>query len=117
MKTRLDMERIARGLGGVRRGAVKATGGHFGAHALAAEVADRFKVPENGGRSTDPAWTERRQLPLRPETLRRLQSLSAKILAESGAEIHPMQLAAVLLEKVTQNTSDEEALGLFKNAG
>ena len=117
MKPQLDMEKIAKGLGGVRRGAVKATGGHFGAHALAAEVADRFKVPENGGRSTDPGWTERRQLPLRPETLQRLERLSAKISAEIGAEIHPMQLAAVLLEKLTQDTSDDEALGLFKNAG
>jgi hypothetical protein len=117
MKPRLDMEKIARGLGGARRGAVQATGGYFGAHALAAEVAERFKVPDNGGRSTDPGWTERRQVPLRPETLRRLETLSAKIHAESGTEIHPMQLAALLLEKLTRNASDAEALGLFKNPG
>ena len=117
MKPKLDMEGIARRLGGERLGAVRAAGGHFGAHALAAEVADRFKVPQNGGRSTDPGWTERRQLPLRPETLRRLERLAAKIREEGGAEIHPMQLAAVLLEKLTRNASEDDAIGLFKNGG
>lgn len=115
MKARIDMDKIVKGLGGERRGPMKATGGHLGALALAAEVAERFKAPQNGGRSTDPNWTERRQLPLRPETLRRLESLAATIRERGGAEVHPMQLAALLLEKLARNASDDDALGLIKD--
>ena len=75
MKARLDMDKIAKALGGERRGSVTAKGGYFGALNLVADVSARFKVPQNGGRRTDPNWTERRQLPLRPETLERLERL------------------------------------------
>jgi hypothetical protein len=111
MRARLDMNKIAKALGGERRGSVTAKGGYFGALNLAADVSARFKVPQNGGRRTDPSWTERRQLPLRPETLARLEALAAKIRKEGG-DVHPMQLAALLLENVTQNLSDEDVLGL-----
>ena len=33
-----------------------------------------------------------------------------------GGEIHPMQLAALLLEKATASISDEDALGLAGRA-
>jgi hypothetical protein len=108
----LDMDKIAKGLGGERVGPVSAKGGHFGAMNLAADIAARFKTPQNGGRSTDPKWTERRQLPLRRETLQRLEKLSAQIRERGGGEVHPMQLAALLLEKAAENISDAEALGL-----
>jgi hypothetical protein len=65
----------------------------------------------NGGRRTDPSWTERRQLPLRRETLERLQRLAA-LIRKQGGDVHPMQLAALLLEKATQDLSDDEVLGL-----
>ena len=112
MKPRLNMDKIAKGLGGERRGSVAAKGGHFGALNLAADIAERFKVPLKGGRPTDPSWTERRQLPLRPETLQRLEKLSAKIRERGGGEVHPMQLAALLLEKAANGMSEEDVLGL-----
>jgi hypothetical protein len=112
MKPRLNMDKIAKGLGGERRGSVAAKGGHFGALNLAADIAARFKVPEKGGRPTDPSWTERRQLPLRPETLERLEKLAAKIRERGGGEVHPMQLAALLLEKAANGMSEEDVLGL-----
>jgi hypothetical protein len=111
MKPRLDMDKIATRLGGERRGPATAKGGYFGALGLAAHVSARFKVPQNGGRRTDPSWTERRQLPLRPQTLERLEALATKI-RRQGGDVHPMQLAALLLEKATQDLSDDEVLGL-----
>jgi len=111
VKPRLDMNKIAKGLGAERRGQVSAKGGYFGALGTAADLAARFRVPENGGRRTDPSWTERRQLPLRRQTLERLQRLAARI-RKQGGDLHPMQLAALLLEKATQDLSDEEVLGL-----
>ena len=50
MKTQLDMERIARGLGAERRGKVNASGGYFGAMQLLADIEARFRVPSGGGR-------------------------------------------------------------------
>jgi hypothetical protein len=93
-----------------------AKGGYFGALNLAADITERFKVPQTGGRPTDPSWTERRQLPLRPETLERLEKLAMTIREHGGGEIHPMQLAALLLEKATASISDEDALGLVGRA-
>jgi len=112
MKNKINFDKIAKGLGGERRGTVKATGGYFGALALAAEVNARFQAPQNGGRSTDPTWTERRQVPLRPETLAKLEKLSAKIRASGRGEVHPMQLAALLLERATENDRDDETVAL-----
>jgi len=114
MKSKLNMDKIAKGIGGERRGMVRAGGGYFGALNLAAEVSERFRVPGTGGRATDPNWTERRQLPLRPETLERLAQLAAQIHAHGGAEVHPMQLAALLLEKVTKEMKEEDALKLVE---
>lgn len=115
MKSRPDLDRIAKGLRGERRGAVTTKGGYFGAMGLAADVSARFKVPENGGRLTDPSWTERRQLPLRPQTLARLERLAARI-QKNGSNVHPMQLAALLLERATEDLSDEEVLGMVDDA-
>jgi hypothetical protein len=111
MKPRLNIDKIAKAIGGERRGPVTAKGGHFGALNLAADVAARFKVPETGGRSTDPSWTERRQLPLRPETLARLEKLATTIREHGGGSVHPMQIAALLLEKIAESATEEEILG------
>lgn len=92
------MDKIAKALGGERRGLVTAKGGQFGALNLAADIAERFKAPQTGGRPTDPRWTERRQLPLLPETLELLEKLAVTIRERGGGEVHPMQLAALLLE-------------------
>lgn len=49
MKTKLDMNRIARGLGAERRGQVSGKGGYFGALQLLADIQARFRVPSGGG--------------------------------------------------------------------
>jgi len=108
MKTRLDMDKIAKGLGAERRGKVTASGGYFGAMQLLADVEARFRVPSGGGRPTNPSWTERRLLPLAPKTLKKLEEISAKV-RKHGMNVEPMQLAALLIEKTAERLSEEEA--------
>ncbi len=114
MKTQLDMDKIARGLGAQRRGKVTAPGGYFGALQLLAEVKARFRVPAGGGRPTDPRWTERRLVPLAPRTLERLEEITAKVREHGVANLEPMQLAALLLEKTTEQLSRDEAEELVR---
>jgi len=114
MKKQLDMTKIAQGLGAERGGKVSAKGGYFGAMELLADVVARFRVPDGGGRATDPQWTERRLVALAPETLRRLAALAAKVRKRGGVQIAPMQLAALLLEKAMEQLSEEAAAGLVR---
>ena len=101
MGTTLDLDRIAKGLGAERGGKVSAAGGYFGALQLAAEVTSRFRVPEGGGRPTDPAWSEQRLVRLTPKTLKRLEQLAEQTHAS------PMQVAAILLEKAVQTVVEQ----------
>jgi hypothetical protein len=97
-KVKLNTMTIAKALGAEHRGKVTAKGGHFGAMQLVAEIQSRFQVPEGGGRATDPHWTERRLIPLAPETLTRLSQLARELRDEQGVVIAPLQLAGLLLE-------------------
>src|SRR2546425_13349150 len=99
MKRKLDMDRIAEGLGAERRGKVSATGGYFGAMQLLADVEAKFRVPAGGGRPTDPRWTEQRLVRLAPETLERLEQITSKVREHGALSVAPMQLAALLLER------------------
>src|SRR5437667_8968252 len=112
MKRNLDMNKIARGLGAERKGRVSATGGYFGAMQLLANIEARFRVPVGGGRATDPGWTERRLVPLAPRTLQRLEAITDSVRQHSGVNVEPMQLAALLLEKTTEQLSEDEAKAL-----
>lgn len=114
MKTRLDMDKIAHGLGARRKGKVPATGGYFGALQLLADVEARFRVPAGGGRPTDPRWTERRLVPLAPETLDRLEHLAVRIRQLGNVNLEPMQLAGLLLERTTGQLRDEDAEELVR---
>jgi hypothetical protein len=114
MKRELDMDKIARALGAERRGRVSSTGGYFGALQLLAEIRARFRVPDGGGRATDPHWTERRLVPLAPRTLTRLTEVAARIREQSQVSIEPMQLAGLLLEKTMEQLSAEEAEQLLR---
>jgi hypothetical protein len=87
---------------------VIARGGCFGAMELLADVQARFRTPAGGGRPTDPRWTERRLVPLAPKTLDRLERIAAKV-REQGVNLEPLQLAALLLEKTTEQLSEAEA--------
>jgi hypothetical protein len=117
MKTRLDMDKVTKGLGGERRGKVEAKGGYFGAMQVAADVEARFRVPARGGRATNPSWTEQRLLRLAPETLRRLEKLAKRLRADRGIKIEPMQIAALLLERTAERLSDTEAEDLIQDVG
>jgi hypothetical protein len=108
MKPKLDMDKIAKALGAQRRGKVAATGGHFGAVQLVAEVQARFQVPSGGGRSTDPTWTERRLLPLSKRTLKKLEEITA-VVRRHGRSVDPMQLAALIVEKSAESLDSKEA--------
>ena len=110
----LDMDKIAKGLGAERKGRVSATGGYFGAMQLLADIEARFRVPSGGGRPTDPVWTERRLLPLAPRTLKKLEEIAARVREHGGANLEPMQLAALLIEKSTEKLSDEDAEELVR---
>ena len=114
MKTHLDMDKIAKGLGAERRGKVTASGGYFGATQLLADIEARFRVPSGGGRPTDPTWTERRLLPLAPHTLKKLEEIAARLRRHGGANLEPMQLAALLIEKTTEKLSEEDAEELVR---
>jgi hypothetical protein len=96
------MDRIAKDLGAERRGRVVSRGGYFGAVQLAAEVAARFRVPDGGGRPTDPSWREQRLVRLSTTTLEQLETLAAK------AHASPMQIAALLLEQAVRTAVDHE---------
>lgn len=114
MSTQLDMDKIAAALGAERRGTVSAAGGYFGALQLAADIAARFRVPARGGRSTDPRWTERRLVPLAPRTLARLEAIAAKVREHDGWSVEPMQLAALLLERTTDQITEDQAEDLVR---
>ena len=114
MKARLDLRKIAKRLGAKRRGKVSAAGGFFGATQLLADVEERFRTPAGGGRPTDPRWTERRLVPLAPRTLERLEAITAKVREHGDVNLEPMQLAALLLEKTTEQLSGDEAEELVR---
>lgn len=108
MKTHLNMDKIALALGAERAGRVSVRGGYFGAMQLLADIGARFSVPAGGGRPTDPRWIERRLVPLAPRTLKRLEMISAKVREHGGVRVEPMQLAALLLEKTTEQIAEDE---------
>ncbi|MBM4441150.1 MAG: hypothetical protein FJ027_12090 [Candidatus Rokubacteria bacterium] len=114
MGKRLQMDKIAKGLGAVRQGKVSAGSGYFGAMRLLADVEGRFRVPTRGGRPTDPRWTERRLVPLAPKTLKRLEAITSKVREHGGVNVEPMQLAALLLEKTTRDLSESKAVELLR---
>lgn len=112
MKVHLDMNKIARGLRAERKGKVVAGGGYFGAMQLLADIETRLRVPAGGGRATDPDWTERRLVPLAPRTLKRLETITEGVRARSGVSVEPMQLAALLLEKTTEQLNEDDVKDL-----
>ena len=105
MGANLDMDRIAKAMGAERRGKVAVRGGYFGALELAAEVAARFRVPEGGGRATEPSWSEQRLVRLSPKTLAQLEKLAEQ------SHASPMQVAALLLEGAVQGALSQAQAG------
>ena len=107
-KRKVDTDKVAAGLRARKGGAVYPTAGYPGAAQLAAEVRERFRVPDGGGRPTDPSWTDKRLVPIAPRTLERLQTMAKKLYDETGVRVEPMQLAAILLETKADQIESEE---------
>jgi len=114
MKTKLNMDKIAKALGAQRQGKVGSSSGYFGAMQLSADVEARFRTPTTGGRATDPRWTERRLVPLAPRTLKRLEEITSKVREHGGVNLEPLQLAALLLEKATEKLGEGDAEKLMR---
>ncbi len=102
MNRDLDIDKIAKGVGGKRVGKVESSSGYFGAMQLAAEVTRRFKVPHGGGRRTDRRCTEKRLVAFTPETLERLDHISAIL------NISRFQAAGLILEKAVEEIREED---------
>ncbi len=109
MKARVDMDRLAKGLGAERKGRTIATGGYFGAMQLLTDLEAKFRVPKGGGRPTVPGWTAKRVLPLSEETLKRLERLAKRLGEMKQVHLEPMQVAALLLEKTIENIGEDDA--------
>jgi hypothetical protein len=116
MKTRrfVDLDRIAKTLGAERRGHLRAASGHFGAMQVVTEIQARFQAPPGGGRSTDPTWTDRRLVPLAPQTLVRLERLAKTVSEEGGLTVSPLQVAALLLEHAAEQADGAAVAKLAK---
>lgn len=113
--SQINIDKIAKALRAKRRAKVRATSGYFGALDLAAEVQARFRVPDRGGRATDPAWETKRLLPLKQRTLRELEKLARAIETKRRARVEPMQVAALLLEKTLSQVTEEEAAAIIES--
>ena len=58
----------------------------------------RFQAPAGGGRATDPGWTAKRLIPMRPHTLARLQELAKEVSRYAKSRVEALQLAALIIE-------------------
>jgi len=106
--SRIDHDRLAKSLG--FRGRVQATSGYFGALQVAEEVRRRFKPSVGGGRARDPRWTAKRLMPVRPETLSRLQALANEVSDIVEYRVEPLQVAAVLVERDLETLDSREVV-------
>jgi hypothetical protein len=116
MTRRVDIDKIAHGLGlgARRRGAQVVKSGYFGAMQLVDDVKKRLKTPKGGGHATDPAWTQRRIVPLTEQTLNRLEKFALRVGDITNVRIEPMQLAAVILERTLEGMTDQDAQKLMQ---
>lgn len=84
---------------------------------LAADIQTRLRVPPRGGRATDPAWTERRLIPMTSPTLKRIEELVQRIREEQNVSVEPMQLAAILLERTVESIEEQDEKDIAKFVG
>lgn len=118
MKARkLDHEKLANNLGSRVLGKVAVGPGYFGALQVAEEVRRRFKPLAGGGRARDPRWTTKRLMPVRAETLIRLQALSEEVSRLVQHRVEPLQIAAVLIERDLEHFTDRELAQAVAHAG
>jgi hypothetical protein len=114
---RVDIDKIAKGLGAHRLGMQETRAGYFGAMQLVADVKARFRTPKGGGRPTDPEWTQRRIVPLADRTLGRLEQLAKRVGEVEHVRVEPMQVAALILERTLERMTDEDTGKLIQRLG
>ena len=110
MRSKISHTRLARNLGSRVSGHARAGAGYFGALQVAEGVRRRFRSAPGGGRARDPEWTQKRLLPFRPETLTRLQELSARVSEIVEFRVEPLQIAALLVERDLDRLNDREVV-------
>lgn len=115
-QSKISHARLARNLGSRVSGHPRADAGYFGALQVAEEVRRRFKSAPAGGRARDPEWTEKRLLPVRPETLTRLQELSVRVSEIVEFRVEPLQIAALLVERDLDRLDDREVVEAVTSA-
>jgi hypothetical protein len=104
----LDQKRLSANLGSTIRGRVTAKAGYFGALQLAESVRLQFSPPAGGGRSRDRRWTMKRLIPIRPETLARLEKLADAVSDLVDYRVEPLQVAALLIERDLEQWGEKE---------
>jgi hypothetical protein len=109
-RAKISHARLARNLGSRVSGHVGAGAGYFGALQVAEEVRRRFKAAVGGGRARDPQWTLKRLMPVRPETLARLQAVAARVSEIVEFRVEPLQVAALLVERDLDRLDDREVI-------
>ncbi len=111
--TKVNINKIAKGLGAVRRGRVESRSGYFGAMELLAEVQRRFQVPTTGGRATDRSLTVQRQIALRAKTYKQLVTMAARLSKTTGKAIGPLQVGTVLLERAAEEMNEDQLVKIL----
>ena len=94
-----------------------AKAGYFGALQLAEAVRRRFRPPARGGRARDRGWTMKRLIPVRPETLARLERLAVQVGELVDYRVEPMQVAALLLERDLESLREERPIETAVSSG
>ena len=111
MKMRLDMDKIARASAKRRKGR-RVRAATSARYSWLADIEGALPGAIRRWTADGSSWTERRLVPLAPRTLKRLEDIAAKVRARGGVSVEPMQLAALLLEKKTEELSEREAESL-----
>jgi len=109
-RRKIDQAKLAKNLGSKPKGTITTRPGYLGAVELAYEVRRRFKTPMTGGRGRDPGWTVKRLMPVRRETLTRLQELARAVSQLVDYRVEPLQVAALIVERDLAVWGDREEL-------
>jgi len=115
-RAKISHARLARNLRSRISGPVAARAGYFGALQVAEEVRRRFKAAVGGGRGRDPDWTLKRLMPVRPETLKRLQALADQVSEIVEFRVEPLQIAALLVERDLDSLDDRAVVEAVSSA-
>ena len=105
-----NVKQIAKALGAkIGEPVLDTGGGAFGMAWLAASLSSRLE-PIQGkrpGRPSDPTWVYSRKVPMKEETLDRLEEIAASV-STRDRKVSPMQVAAQLLEQSLDQVSAGE---------